>query len=220
MIKAIVFDFDGTILDTETPWYTAFREMYGKHNVELTLELYSTCIGTSHHEFDPYEYLITEHRVPLDRAEFRQAIRQHHTALMEQETIREGVMTYLEEAKAAGLKIGLASSSERAWIDKFLNKLGIAAYFDCIRTADNVKKVKPDPELYLQALECLGVEPDEAVAIEDSPNGAKAALAAGMHCVVTPNSITQYLEFQPCSYKLNRLSDLKLGDLIANPRGA
>lgn len=76
------------------------------------------------------------------------------------------------------MKIGLASSSSRQWIDMYVDRLGIRHYFDCFCSADTVTNVKPDPELYLQALEQLGVEADEAMAIEDSPNGAQAAVAA------------------------------------------
>lgn len=195
MIKAIVFDFDGTIIDTETAWYNAFRDAYSEHGVELTIEQYSGCIGTSLHTFNPYEYLITELKLPIDRQEFRTAVRARHAELMEREQVREGILTYLEFAKAAGLRIGLATSSERAWIDKYLNKLGLAHYFEAIRTADDVANVKPDPELYLQVLEALGVSAEEAIAIEDSPNGARAAAAAGMSCIIVPNTLTKMLTF-------------------------
>ena len=220
MIKAIVFDFDGTIIDTETAWYSAFRELYKQHGVDLSLELYSGCIGTSLHTFNPYEYLITEHRLPIDREAFRQEVRLRHAALMEREEMRRGIRSYLDQAKEAGLKIGLATSSEKAWVDRFLPRLGIADYFDCVRTADDVVNVKPDPELYVRTLECLGVAPEEAVAIEDSPNGAKAAAAAGMHCVVVPNAITQYLQFDAPNYKLGCLTELEFNVLMGNPVGS
>lgn len=219
MIKAIVFDFDGTIIDTETAWFIAFREHYKEHGVELTLEQYSGCIGTSLHKFNPYEYLMAELNLPIDRDAFRQSVRSLHAELMEREEVRAGIATYLEQAKAAGLRIGLASSSERVWVDRFLRQLGLTDYFACIRTADDVGKVKPDPELYLQTLDCLGAKPEEAIAIEDSPNGLKAALAAGMHCVVVPNAITKHLEFEQSSYRLGCLTELEFEYLLANPLG-
>lgn len=219
MIKAIIFDFDGTIIDTETAWYEAFREAYREHNVELTVELYSGCIGTSLHTFNPYEYLVTELKLPVNLDALRTSVRTQHSTLMEKEALRPGVLDYLKAAKEAGLRIGLASSSSREWIDRYLTKLGIASYFDCIRTADDVQKVKPDPELYLQALACLEAEPQEAVAIEDSPNGARAAAAAGLYSVVIPNRITSLLEFEPCNYRLDALSDLDFRHLLANPQG-
>ncbi|WP_419876205.1 HAD family hydrolase [Candidatus Pristimantibacillus sp. PTI5] len=195
MIKAIVFDFDGTIIDTETAWYHAFREAYSEHGVELTLEQYSGCIGTSLHTFNPYEYLMTDLKLPIDKDAFRDSVHLQHTALMQSEQVRTGILDYLNEAQDSGMKIGLASSSPRAWIDKYLEQLEIAHYFETIRTADDVARVKPDPELYRQTLAALGVEAGEAVAIEDSPNGARAALAAGMSCIIVPNTITKSLPF-------------------------
>lgn len=195
LIKGIIFDFDGTIIDTETAWYTAFSEAYEEHGVELTLQQYSTCIGTSLNSFNPYEYLMTELKLPIDKMEFRTSVQQRHSKLMEREAIRPGVQDYLDAAKEAGLHMGLASSSSMEWVERYLNQLGIRDYFDCIRTSDHVERVKPDPELYNQALSCLGISPEEAVAIEDSPNGFRAAAAAGMNCVVIPNDITSFLEF-------------------------
>lgn len=195
MIKAIVFDFDGTIIDTETPWYYAFRDAYKEYGVELTLEQYSQCVGTNIYTFNPYEYLMTEKGLPIDKDEFRARIHDDHAVLMGKQQIRDGVLDYLNQAKEAGLRIGLASSSARFWIDKHLDELGIRDYFEVIKTADDVTNVKPDPELYLQALDALGVSPGEAVAVEDSPNGARAAAVAGMSCVVVPNELTGMLEF-------------------------
>ncbi|WP_141430892.1 HAD family phosphatase [Bacillus sp. 03113] len=214
MIKAIIFDFDGTIIDTETAWYVAFRDAYKEHGVELTLEKYSECLGTSLHSFNPYTYLSTHHNIPIDLDEFRKAIQARHTELMEQESIRPGVLNYLKEAKAAGFKIGLATSSHMDWVEKYVNQLGIEEYFDCYRTADHVENVKPDPTLYLQALEHLGVEANEAIAIEDSPNGSRAAVAAGIHTVVIKNTITKQLPFGTGHHTINSLEDHKLNDLI------
>ncbi|WP_214626274.1 HAD family hydrolase [Paenibacillus agaridevorans] len=209
MIKAIIFDFDGTIIDTETAWYYAFRDAYKEHGVDLDVEQYSQCLGTSLHLFNPYEYLATELGLAIDVAEFRNRIRADHTARMNMEEVRAGIREYLKMAKEAGLRIGLASSSDRAWIDKYLAKLDIREYFEVIRSADDVSRVKPDPELYLSAIEALGVRADEAVAIEDSPNGARAAVAAGMHCVIVPNTLTKLLSFDPSDrcYRAESLSD-------------
>lgn len=214
MIKAIIFDFDGTLIDTETAWYVAFREAYEQHGVDLTLEQYSQCIGTSLHSFNPYEYLVAELHLPVDLDALRTWVRQRHASLMEVEGVRPGVIEWLTLAQRRGLKIGLASSSANEWVTHFLDRLGLRAYFECIRTADNVKHVKPDPELYLQALSCLGVEPGEALAVEDSPNGAKAAVAAGMQCVLVPNAITKLLPFGDVHHRADSLQDVNLDDLI------
>ncbi|WP_189029458.1 HAD family hydrolase [Paenibacillus albidus] len=214
MIKGIIFDFDGTIIDTETAWYTAFNEAYEQHGVELTLEQYSTCIGTSLNGFNPYEYLMTDLKLPINKQEFRTAVQERHSKLMELEAIRPGIQHYLDSAKKAGLRMGLASSSSLEWVEKYLDQLDIRDYFDCIRTSDHVEKVKPDPELYRQALSCLGLQPEEAVAIEDSPNGSKAAAAAGIHCVVIPNDITSFLEFDTPHHRTDSLNNLDFNHVL------
>lgn len=222
MIKALVFDFDGTIIDTETPWYYAFRDRYKSYGVELTLEQYSQCVGTSLHQFNPYTYLMTEHGLPIDEEEFRAAVHQDHKEWMGKEQIRPGVIDYLEAAKAAGLRIGLASSSKRDWIERHLDVLGIGHYFEFMATADDVAKVKPDPELYRLTLAGLGVEPGEAVAVEDSPNGARAAAAAGMHCIIVPNELTKLLSFDEGSLNKHAesLADVDFGTLVSQGCGS
>ncbi|MGF6352426.1 HAD superfamily hydrolase (TIGR01509 family) [Paenibacillus sp. 4624] len=217
MIKALIFDFDGTIIDTETAWYIAFRDAYKEHGVDLTLEMYSECIGTSLKTFNPYEYLITDLNLPIDRDAFRESIQLQHAALMNKEKVRPGIQEYLEQASKAGIKLAVASSSKREWVEQHLEQLKLKDYFEVIRTADDVANVKPDPELYNHALEALGVTPDEAVAIEDSPNGARAAAAAGMHCVVISNTITGTLEFEMPHQRLSCLTDLQFNDLISKP---
>ncbi|WP_145323456.1 HAD family hydrolase [Paenibacillus xylanexedens] len=217
MIKALVFDFDGTIIDTETAWYIAFRDAYKEHGVDLTLEMYSQCIGTSLKTFNPYEYLITDLNLPIDREAFRESVQLQHAALMNKEVVRPGIQNYLDEARKAGLKLAVASSSKREWVVQHLEQLKLKDYFEVIRTADDVANVKPDPELYNQALEALGVTADEAVAIEDSPNGARAAATAGMHCVVISNTITGTLEFDMPHQRLSCLTDLTFNDLISKP---
>lgn len=219
MIRAVIFDFDGTVIDTETAWYIAFRDAYKEHGVDLTLEMYSLCIGTSLQAFNPYEYLVVNLHLPIDLDSFRQSVHERHASLMDAEKMRPGIMDYLNSARAKRLKIALASSSKLDWVEKFLEKLQIREYFDCIRTANDVKHVKPDPELYLQTLQCLGVTADEAIAIEDSPNGAKAAVAAGVHCVVVPNTITKLLEFERFSQMANSLTEIDFDELLSSPLG-
>ncbi|MFD2327961.1 HAD family hydrolase [Cohnella sp. GCM10020058] len=212
--KAVIFDFDGTILDTETAWYEAFKSAYREYEVDLSLDMYAGCIGTSLHKFNPYEYLITDLKLPIDPDLFRESVHELHGKLMEREQMRPGVLHFLNSAKAAGLKIGLASSSRREWVETHLKKLGILDYFDCIRTADDVSEVKPSPELYMQALRALGVSALEAIAIEDSPNGAKAAEDAGIRCIVTPNPLTKRLEFGDCLRRVESLLELDFHRIV------
>jgi beta-phosphoglucomutase-like phosphatase (HAD superfamily) len=100
-------------------------------------------------------------------------------------------------------------------VEPQLRRLGLWHYFECVRTADDVEQVKPDPELYRSVLACLRVEPSRAVAFEDSPNGALAARRAGMFCVVVPNRITAALEFGEHDVRLESLMQAELADLLA-----
>lgn len=213
-MKALIFDFDGTVIDTETAWYDAFRDAYREHGVDLTLEQYSECIGTSLQSFNPYEYLVTHLHLSVDLDAFRKSVQLRHAAQMESETLRPGVLDLLKQAKQRDLRIGLASSSASDWVEGFLDRLGIIDFFDCIRTADHVAKVKPDPELYLQSLDYLEVESGEAIAVEDSPNGARAAVAAGIYCVLVPNPVTKRLPFGAVQRRLDSLSEVSLDDLM------
>ncbi len=214
MIKALIFDFDGTIIDTETAWYITFRDAYKKYGVDLTLEQYSQCLGTSLHSFNPYNYLKTHYNIPIDLDEFRNSVKERHTQMMQTESIRPGILKFLESAKAQGFKIGIASSSERSWIDRFVKLHGIEDYFECFCTADTVKKVKPNPELYLQALKKLNIAPSEALAIEDSPNGARAAVSAGIPTVVIKNTITKQLPFDIGHHTIDSLASFELDELV------
>jgi HAD superfamily hydrolase (TIGR01509 family) len=213
-IEAVVFDFDGLIVDTESAWYDALAELFREHGVYLPLEVWAQCVGTNHDAFDPYDYLEQLLGQPIDRAALKQLAASKHAAIMEQRPLRPGVESYLQAATEQGLKIGLASSSDRNWVERFLRHYDLIHYFECIRTADDVALVKPHPELYLQATAGLGVSPAKAVAFEDSPNGAKAAKAAGLRCVIVPNPITATLTFGEHDLRLNSMADKELAEVF------
>ncbi|MFC4766891.1 HAD family hydrolase [Effusibacillus consociatus] len=214
MIKAIVFDFDGLIFDTETHEYRVLEEIYKSHGAELPLEVWGQCVGTHANFFDAYAYLEQCIGKPVDRDVLGKQRREMFDLRVENETALPGVENYLVAAKRLGLKIGLASSSNRAWVTRWLTKLNLLDYFECIRTADDVEHVKPDPALYLKACECLGVQPQEAIAFEDSPNGAIAAKRAGMHCVIVPNFVTTTLTFGEHDLRLNSMAEMELEKVI------
>jgi HAD superfamily hydrolase (TIGR01509 family) len=125
-----------------------------------------------------------------------------------------GVVRHLQEAKAIGLKVGLASSSTSDWVTGHLARLGILDSFDCIRCRDQVANAKPEPDLYLAVLQCLDVIASEAIAIEDSPNGVQAAKRAGLRCVAIPNSITADLDLGQADLQLGSLAEVTLADLL------
>ncbi len=215
MIQAVVFDFDGLILDTETNEFKAWQHIYEQHNAELTRELWCQCIGTDASAFDPYAHLEQCTGTIIDRRQIQLHKKQLVTELMLNEELRPGVMDYLANAKAMGLRIGLASSSKLEWISGYLKQHRLLEYFQCIRTSDNVAKVKPDPELYVQTLQCLGIEPLHAIAFEDSPNGSLAAKRAGMYCVIVPNEMTRDLVFGAVDMRIESMQQIELREVIA-----
>ncbi|MDF2964166.1 MAG: phosphoglycolate phosphatase [Paenibacillus sp.] len=215
MIKAVIFDFDGLILDTETPEYESFQAMYRDHGIELTIELWGQCVGTDGSLFEPYTHLEQCLGAPFDREAARFLRRQRYTDRMRDILPRPGVKDYLMEAQSLGLQIGLASSSTREWVTGYLKQYGLLDFFKCIRTRDDVEKVKPDPALYLQAMACLGVQANEAAAFEDSPNGCLAAKRAGMNCVIVPNDLTALLTFGDHDLRLTSMSEMPLTEVIS-----
>lgn len=214
MIRALVFDFDGLVFDSETHEYAVIRDIFREHGAELPLEVWGTCVGTHSGAFDAHAYLEECVGRPLDRDAIARLRRERFFARIEREGALAGVEACLEAARAMGLRIGLASSSRREWVLGQLSRLGLLPCFEAVRAADDVEHVKPDPELYLSVLDALGVAPAEAVAFEDSPNGALAARRAGMRVVVVPNSVTAALEFGEHDLRLESL-EVELATLLA-----
>ncbi|MED2972109.1 HAD-IA family hydrolase [Fictibacillus sp. B-59209] len=213
MIKAVVFDFDGLILDSEKSIYNAIQEIFTEHSCNMPLELWQQCIGTKDF-LDPFEYLEEQINKKVDRKGLRAKHHERVLSMLEGEKPLPGVEDYLEAAKELGLKIALATSSSRQWVTGHLEKLNLLSYFDCLKTADDVEHVKPDPALYLEAVKCLGVKPNEAIAFEDSANGARAAKAAGLYCVVIPNEVTKGLAFGDVDHQMESLAEVQLKELM------
>ncbi len=212
MIKAVIFDFYGLIIDTETVWFEAYKEALYQFEVNLTIEQFALVIGTDDTLLD--KYIVDNIKELSTISEVRELASQRFHEKIGQPISRDGVEDYLIAAKEAGLKIGLASSSKRSWVENFLTQLGILHYFEVIKTRDDVSTVKPDPELYLQAIESLGVKPEEAVAFEDSMNGLKAARGAGLKCVIFPNPVTTNLVFEDYNLRLSSMADQSLDLLL------
>jgi HAD superfamily hydrolase (TIGR01509 family) len=216
-VKLLVFDFDGTILDTEVPVYDAWQEIYVAHGVELAFDKWATCIGTAD-TFDPCVDLQATVGRSLDAAILLERHRARTDALIAAQSIRPGVREYLAAAERLGLVLGVASSSSRRWVEGHLVRLGLRERFHVIRCADDVAQVKPDPALYRAVLEATGIGPDEALALEDSPNGIRAAKDAGLTCVAVPNPLTARLDLGAADLRLTSLADVALPSLLARLR--
>ena len=214
MIAALIFDFDGLLVDTETPAFESWQPIYSEYGQALSLDLWKEALGTNH-GFDPLTYLAEITGTQIDREALwarRQARKEELAAL---QPLLPGVQTILDQARALDLPCALASSSDQNWIDRWLTVHNISGYFSCVRTANNVVRTKPSPELFLSAAACLGVQPGTCLVFEDSPNGILAARAAGMRCVAVPGAITRQIELPPADFTIEALDALTLADILA-----
>ena len=213
-INALIFDFDGLILDTEGPILQAWQETYRQHGFELPLEQFNTTIGTYEVDFDPWVHLQELAGNSLDAAAILPAREARERELISRQLMLPGVRQYLQDARRLGLKLGLASSSMRQWVFCYLESLGLSSCFDCIRVKEDVRLTKPYPDLYLAAAACLGVPPQQAIAFEDSPNGILAARRAGIYCVAVPTPLTRPLDLSGANRMIDSLADLPLEKLL------
>ena len=193
MLKALIFDFDGLILDTETPEVTVWQSIYLEHGYELPVDEWEKTVGGyGISSFDAAEHLAQLTRGGLDPVSLRQRYRREADEIIHTSPMLPGVMDMIEQAKANGVLVAIGSSSPHSWVDAHANRLGIFQHFDQIVCADDVEpgRTKPNPDIYLKALERLSVRAEEAVVFEDSPNGVLAARCAGIFVVAIPNPLT------------------------------
>lgn len=213
-VRALLFDFDGLLVDTESPAFAAWRRVYSQHGQELPLDRWSAAIGTVG-GFDPLAHLEALVGAPLERDVLEAGRLDHELTLVEAEEFRPGVTEYLADAERLGLRKAIVSSGSRPWIDGHLRRLERLYGWDAIVTADGVRaRAKPSPTLYLEALDALAVGEGDAVAFEDSPNGVRAAKAAGLYCVAVPNAVTAALGLDEADVVLESLASLPLPALI------
>jgi HAD superfamily hydrolase (TIGR01509 family) len=216
MIGGIIMDFDGLILDTEGPVYQSWIELYQEHGTNLPFEEWAAIIGTSNTEhFDPFKKLEAKIGRQLDRQALVPRRYARELELCYVQPILPGVLDVIGAAREMGLKLAIASSSSRQWVEGHLIRLGLDHYFKVVHTSDDVERTKPDPALYLLALRSLNLQPEEAIVFEDSPNGVAAAKAAGIFVVAVPNPVTRRLSLDHADLKLDSLTDLSLGEIIS-----
>lgn len=215
MIRGLIFDFDGLILETEGPVYQSWVEFYREFGAELPMEIWSGIIGTSNTEhLDIFSLLEDNIGRKLDRAVLapRRAAREMEICLAQ--PVLPGVIEKIHQAQELGLHLGIASSSNREWVVGHLTRLGLVENFMVIHTSEDVERTKPDPALYQLALKSLGVDPTEAIVFEDSPNGVTAAKASRIFTVAVPNEMTRQLNLGHADLILDSLAELSLVEII------
>jgi HAD superfamily hydrolase (TIGR01509 family) len=213
-VKALIFDFDGLILETETPVFQSWQELYHAHGCEIPMDAWAKIIGAAEYEFNPFDELERQLGRPVDREAEASRRRQRERELILSQPALPGVREYLQAAHRRGLRCAVASSSTCDWVENHLKRLGLFDDFVSIKTSEDVAHTKPAPDLFLAALGDLQVKPQEAIVFEDSPNGILAAKRAGIFCVAVPNGMTVGLPLDLADMRLKSLADLPLDDLL------
>ena len=214
-MDAVIFDFDGLILDTEWPAFVSVVEVFEAHGVELALSDWQHRIGRGDNAPWP-ELLEVAVGRPLDHDELIDQRRERKNAMTDANPVQPGVMDLLGHADTLGLATAVASSSPISWVGRHLDRLGISHRFGAVRTRDDVDRAKPWPDVFLAAADALDVDPTRSVVFEDSRNGVLAAKEAGMFCVAVPNRITEGLDFSDADLVVSSLADVDLGALLSS----
>jgi HAD superfamily hydrolase (TIGR01509 family) len=214
-IEALVFDFDGLILDTEGPVFTAWCEEFEAHGCPpLTIEEWAAEIGTTG-ALDLVELIRTRATRPFDEDVMHRRRRARRDKLMARETTRPGVLAWLDEADEMGLPLAIASSSPHDWVEPLLDRLGLRQRFAYVACCEAGVASKPEPDTYLAACAAIGAQPAAALAIEDSPHGVAAAKAAGLRCIAVPHAITEQLDLSRADLVVPSLADVTLREVLA-----
>jgi HAD superfamily hydrolase (TIGR01509 family) len=215
--KALLFDFDGLILDTETPEFHVWQAIYREYGQEIEVEQWGMMVGGfGRGIFDAAGHLAGLVGDGLKPDELRARHRSESDALTLLQPILPGVTDYLDEARRLGLRLAIASSSPHSWVDAHLTRLGLASRFDAILCSEDVPpgRTKPHPDLFLKALDVFRLKAGEALVFEDSPNGVAAARAAGIPVVAVPNPITTLLGVDGADLSVPSLGTISLTNLL------
>lgn len=213
-IRALIFDFDGLIVDTESVGYQTWRELYEDHGHELPVETYAQAIGTEFNDlYDPRRDLDQLVGRPLPWSELEARRLRRERELRTTLSTLPGVLDRLHEARSLGIRCAIASSSPLSWVGAWVDQLGLRPHFHHLTTVDDTGKVKPDPALFLHAAGRLEADPEEVLIFEDSLNGLRAAQAAGMRCIVAPGPMTRHLDFSGAWKRVGSLAEVSLREI-------
>ncbi len=215
MIRALVFDFDGLIFDTETPLIEAFAEVHRKRNMPFDRAKFTRAVGTIEQDFDPWKaFGPTAPHSELETERLR--INQER---LEQQKVMPGVVELINEARQLGLQLAVASNSSSAHVTGYLKYLELFEKIDFVACRDSDEMPpKPAPDLYLSVLQSLKVRGEEALAFEDSSYGIAAARVAGLWCVAVPNESTAEQDFRRAHLRLESLAGQTLAKIYGGLR--
>lgn len=212
--EALVFDLDGVLVDTERTVYEVWKGVFSEFEAELPRGEWQKLIGTSGGG-SPYAWLAKSARASLPpQGELEALIRVREREAVRTLQAMPGVGDWLDEAEELGLRLGVASSSPREWVEARLLQIGLLERFSVISCPTPNLRAKPAGDLYVAATACLGVSPARAIAIEDSRNGVLAALQAGLVCIAVPNSLTYDMDLQGAHLRMGSLAERSLSETL------
>ncbi len=213
MLKAIVMDFDGVIIDTESEWYYIYRDWLKEdYDYDLKIKDYLVCVGANNKKL--FAFLKEDLGEHVDGEGIEPLLTKEYIKRTASLPPMRGVIRLIREAKEKGLKLAVATSATIKKPRFHLERLGVLDAFDVFSTADLCKNVKPAPDLFLKAAELLECTPQECLAVEDSGNGLLSAKRAHMPCLIVPNPITKYDQFQGYYQMADSLEEVELDDVI------
>jgi putative hydrolase of the HAD superfamily len=208
---AVILDFDGLILETEAAAWASWREIFRSHGSDYTLEDFQRGIGSAQTAHSLFESRCGH---PDDWSQLDRRRREIEARLVADLSVQPGIPSLLEQSRALGLGLAVASSSRHAWVDSLLSDHGLLDRFDAVVCREDAARAKPEPDLYQEALRRLRVEPPLAVAFEDSYNGVLAARLAGIRCVAVPTHMTATQSFSHADVVVGTLAGLDLRSLL------
>jgi HAD superfamily hydrolase (TIGR01509 family) len=213
---AVIFDFDGIILDSETPEYESHRRIYERCGVTLTVDEWCGVIGTwsEGHDEEWFTRLCQQAKAAPPREEYFAERRRIFDEILPADPMR-GVPQLLAALREAGIPIAIASSAPARWVIGAIERLAIRPLFDAVVTGDEVAHRKPAPDVYLEAARRLGVDPRRTIAIEDSRPGITAARAAGMKAIAIPHWLTERHDLSGADLTVAHAGELTLARLDA-----
>jgi HAD superfamily hydrolase (TIGR01509 family) len=219
VIRALLFDFDGVVVDTEVPTFESWREIYRQYGAELSLADWLPVVGSgtstgSHAVFDAFAHLEALCGTTLDRESVVERRSRLKTELCDRAELLPGVAGYLGDARRRRLKTAIVTRAHDSWVEHHVARVGLAHAWDAV-VCGNGRGSTPKSAFYAEALERLGVARGEALAFEDSPHGVRAAKEAGIRCVAVPNAVTRDAEFEEADLILGSLAERPLGDVLA-----
>lgn len=211
MIKGIIFDFDGLLVDTEVIWYEVFEEYFRvNHDYDFKIESYNEFVGTSGNDLlkELFAKFNLDHDIEMP------AIREEFKRRSNVLDFMPGVTELINEIKEMGLQMGIATSSPYERPNRILTRMNTKHLFDYIHGREDVEHAKPEPDLFLKALDTMGLEKHEVLIFEDSYNGYLAAKAAGIEVVVVVNEVSQYSDFGEDVETLKSMTEFSLKEYI------